>query len=76
MDGTAVEHVKDAAKVLSGYVDVLAVRSFAGLVDRESDRLDPVIQAFAKYATVPVINMESSLWHPLQGLADTLSPAG
>ena len=71
MNGTAVEHAKDAAKVLSGYVDVLAVRSFAGLTDRVHDRADPVIQAFARHASVPVINMESCLWHPLQGLADT-----
>jgi N-acetylornithine carbamoyltransferase len=71
MDGSAVEHVKDAAAVLSGYVDILAVRSFAGLEKAEEDRADPVLQAFADYATVPVINMESCLWHPLQGLADT-----
>jgi len=71
MNGTAVEHIKDAAAVLSGYVDVLAVRSFAGLEDREADQADPVVRAFAEYATVPVINMESCLWHPLQGLADT-----
>jgi N-acetylornithine carbamoyltransferase len=71
MDGSAVEHVKDAAAVLSGYVDILAIRSFASLEDRDEDRADPVLRAFAEYATVPVINMESCLWHPLQGLADT-----
>jgi N-acetylornithine carbamoyltransferase len=71
MNGEAVEHVKDAAAVLSGYVDILAVRSFAGLTDLEEDRSDPVVRAFAEYASVPVINMESCLWHPLQGLADT-----
>ena len=71
MDGTTVEHIKDAAAVLSGYVDILAVRSFAKLTDLEEDRADPIIKAFAEFATVPVINMESCLWHPLQGLADT-----
>lgn len=71
MDGAAAEHVKDAVAVLSEYVDVLAVRAFAGLVDPEEDRADPVLSAFARYASVPVVNMESSRWHPLQGLADT-----
>lgn len=70
MDGTTVEHVKDAVKVLSGYADVLAVRAFAGMKDPDEDLHDPVISAFAKHASVPVVNMESALWHPLQGLAD------
>ncbi|MEO0602581.1 MAG: acetylornithine carbamoyltransferase, partial [Myxococcota bacterium] len=70
MDGDKAEHISDAVPVLNQYADLLAVRAFAGLVDREADRADPVINAFAKYATGPVINLESARWHPLQGLAD------
>lgn len=70
MDGGPAEHIKDAVQVLAQYADALAVRSFAGLEDAEADRADPVISAFARYAPVPVINLESALWHPLQGLAD------
>ena len=61
----------EAAAVLGQYADVLAVRSFAGLVDVDEDRRDPMLSSFAEYAGVPVINMESARWHPLQGLADT-----
>jgi N-acetylornithine carbamoyltransferase len=70
MDGAGVEHVKDAVSVLSGFVDLLAVRAFAGLVDPEEDRADPVLAAFMRYSRVPVVNLESARWHPLQGLAD------
>ena len=71
MDGAAAEHVADAVRVLSSYSDVLAVRAFAGLTDRELDQADPVIAAFTKYSPVPVVNLESARFHPLQGLADT-----
>jgi N-acetylornithine carbamoyltransferase len=71
MDGTAAEHMADAVKVLAEYADVLALRVFARLEDAAEDRADPVLSSFAKHAPVPVINMESALWHPLQGLADT-----
>lgn len=71
MDGDKAEHVDEAVPVLSSFVDVLAVRSFAGLVDAEADRADPVLQAFVDRARVPVLNLESARWHPLQGLADT-----
>lgn len=71
MDSDKAEHLIDAVRVLSGYVDLLAVRTFAGLTDAEADRRDPVLNAFADYSPKPVINLESALWHPLQGLADT-----
>jgi N-acetylornithine carbamoyltransferase len=71
MDGDAAEHVADAVRVLSQYADVLAVRAFAGLTDKAVDQADPVIAAFCKYSPVPVINLESARFHPLQGLADT-----
>lgn len=70
MDGLTVEHVKDAVAVLSGFVDALAVRAFAGLTDPDEDRADPVLAAFVAHSRVPVINLESARWHPLQGLAD------
>ena len=70
MDGGAAEHVREAVPVLSSYADVLAVRSFARLQDLEEDRADPVLSAFVAHAGRPVVNLESCLWHPLQGLAD------
>jgi N-acetylornithine carbamoyltransferase len=73
MDGNAAEHVKEAVPVLSRYVDVLGVRSFPGGKDWNIDRTDPVISSFAAHSEVPVISMESALWHPCQALADALT---
>lgn len=70
--GTA-EHIKEAAQVLTQYADVIAVRAFPGLVDKEKDELEQVLTSFQKYANVPIINMESSTAHPLQALADAIS---
>lgn len=75
MDGAAAEHIREAAPVLSRYCDALAVRTFAGLKDPAEDASDAVIRAFAKYATVPLINLESAMEHPCQGLADWLTIA-
>ena len=69
------EHIKDAARVISGYVDVIGIRCFAGLTDKEEDFKDRVIKAFMEYATVPVVNMESAVFHPLQSLADLVTIA-
>lgn len=68
MDGEAEEHVKDAAKVLSRYCDLIAVRAFPKFQSWEDDRQDKVIRAFAAHAEVPVINMETIV-HPCQELA-------
>ena len=73
MDGTTVEHIIEAARVLSRYGDALAVRTFPKGTDWSSERLDPVIRNFARYADKPVINMESVRRHPCQGLADALT---
>lgn len=73
MNADKPEHVKDAARVLSRYFDALCVRSFPQLRNREEDMADPVIEAFRKYATVPVINMESCLYHPCQAMADMMT---
>lgn len=73
MDGRAPEHIKDAAAVLSRYVDVLAIRPALGGSSWSEDRRDESIRAWAEYADVPIINMESALWHPLQALADLMT---
>jgi N-acetylornithine carbamoyltransferase len=73
MDGKAPEHIKDAAAVLSRYVDVLAIRPRSAGSSWNEDRKDAQIRSWAAHARVPVINMESALWHPLQALADLMT---
>jgi N-succinyl-L-ornithine transcarbamylase len=73
MDGTKAEHIKEAAAVLSQYCDILAVRAFPGLVDRDKDAAEVVLAAFVKYAGVPIVNLESSAAHPLQGFTDAIT---
>jgi N-acetylornithine carbamoyltransferase len=68
MDGETEEHVAEVARVLSRYVDLIAVRAFPKFEDWTVDREDRVINAFAKYSSVPVINMET-ITHPCQELA-------
>lgn len=68
MDGDPEEHVREAARVLSRYVDLIAIRCFPKFQDWTSEREDPLITAYAKHATVPVINMETIV-HPCQELA-------
>ena len=73
MDGRAPEHVKDAAAVLSRYVHALAIRPAPSGTSWEVDRKDERIRTWARHSSVPVMNMDSSLWHPLQALADLLT---
>lgn len=75
MNGGSSEHIKEAAAVISQYCDVLAIRAFAGLVDRDKDYAETVLNGFAKYATIPIVNMESAAGHPLQALADAITMA-
>ncbi|MEM6771124.1 MAG: N-acetylornithine carbamoyltransferase [Bacteroidota bacterium] len=75
MNGNTAEHVREAAGVLSQYCDVLCVRSFPTLTDKEADYADRIMKAFVAYASVPVISMESATRHPLQSLADCLTIA-
>lgn len=75
MDGDCSEHIKEAAPVLSRYGDALAVRSFARLQSAAEDARDEVLRGFARYATVPVVNMESATEHPCQGLGDWMTMA-
>ncbi|NJC27815.1 N-acetylornithine carbamoyltransferase [Neolewinella antarctica] len=75
MNGNTAEHVREAAGVLSQYCDVLCVRSFPSLEDRAADYEDRVMKSFVKYATVPVVSLESATRHPLQSLTDCLTIA-
>ena len=70
MSGNKAEHVKDAAKVISQYCDILGIRAFAELKDKKNDNSDKIINSFVKYASIPILNLESSVAHPLQALAD------
>ncbi|RYY89182.1 MAG: N-acetylornithine carbamoyltransferase [Chitinophagaceae bacterium] len=73
MNGTTVEHVKDAAPILGQYFDILAIRTFPGLKDRAEDYSERYILQFVKYAGIPVVSLESATLHPLQSLADLLT---
>ena len=73
MNGTSVEHIKDAAPVLGAFFDVLAIRTFPSLTDKAADYAETVLQQFIKYANVPVISLESATLHPLQSLADVFT---
>ncbi|MEN8789935.1 MAG: acetylornithine carbamoyltransferase [Flavobacteriaceae bacterium] len=73
MDQRSAEHIKEAAQVVAQYSDILAVRAFATLKDKKSDEAELVLNGFAKYSEVPIINMESSIHHPLQALADAIT---
>ena len=72
MDSSAEEHAKEAARVLSRYCDIIAVRAFPKFQDWSVDREDLVVRSFARYATVPVINMET-ITHPCQELAHLMA---
>ena len=73
MDGDKTEHLKEFVAVLERYVAAIGVRTFARLENWEEERLDPVLSAFKRYATKPVINLESAMHHPCQALADMLT---
>lgn len=75
MDQGKAEHIKEAASVVSQFCDVVAIRAFASLSDKEQDEAELVLSGFKKYASVPVINMECSTAHPLQALADAITIA-
>ena len=73
MNFNTAEHIKEAAQVVSQYADIIAVRAFPSLKDKGKDSNDLVLNSFVKYATVPIINMESAVAHPLQALADAIT---
>lgn len=73
MNGTTVEHIKDAAPVLGSYFDILAVRTFPELKSREADYGEHIINQFIRYSGIPVISLESATRHPLQSLTDLIT---
>lgn len=70
--GTA-EHIREAIPVMASYCDILAVRSFPGLKNREKDYEDRMMKAFVEMAGIPIVNLESATLHPLQSLTDLLT---
>jgi len=73
MSGNTVEHVKDAAPILGKYFDILAIRTFPSLKNREDDYSELYIKQFIKYAGIPVVSLESATLHPLQSLTDIMT---
>lgn len=73
MDSDKTEHVAEFVRVLERYCVAISVRTFAALKDWHEERTDPVLNSFAKYASVPIINLESAMHHPCQSLADMLT---
>ncbi|WP_057936420.1 Rossmann-fold NAD(P)-binding domain-containing protein [Algoriphagus resistens] len=73
MNRGTVEHIKDAAAVLGSYFDILAIRAFPSLTNKEEDTSDFVFSQFVKYSGIPVISLESAIRHPLQSLADQIT---
>jgi N-succinyl-L-ornithine transcarbamylase len=73
MDQGKAEHIKEAAAVLGQYCDIIAVRAFAELKDRNEDYKETVLESFRKYAGVPIVNLESATRHPCQSLADLIT---
>ncbi len=75
MNGGSSEHIKEAAAVVSQYCDIIAIRAFPTLTDKQKDEQEHVLNSFKKYASVPILNMESATGHPLQALADAITIA-
>jgi N-succinyl-L-ornithine transcarbamylase len=73
MSGNTVEHVKDAAPILGKYFDILAIRTFPSLKNRDDDYSELYIKQFTKYAGIPVVSLESATLHPLQSLTDIIT---
>jgi N-acetylornithine carbamoyltransferase len=73
MDADKTEHVAEFVRVLERYCVAIGVRTFAALKNWTEDRTDPILNAFARYASVPIINLESAMHHPCQSLADMMT---
>src|SRR5690606_12085402 len=73
MNGSTVEHIREAAGVMGQYCDLLGLRSFPGLVNREEDYHEEILNKFIRFCGVPVISMESATLHPLQSFADLIT---
>jgi N-succinyl-L-ornithine transcarbamylase len=73
MNGDKAEHVREAAAVIGRYCDIIGIRAFAELKDRDKDYREQVMHQFAAYANAPIVNLESATRHPLQSLADCIT---
>jgi N-succinyl-L-ornithine transcarbamylase len=73
MNGSTVEHIKDAAPILGQYFDILCIRTFPTLQDKEQDYSEKILHQFIKYAGIPVVSLESATLHPLQSLTDLIT---
>ena len=73
MNGTTVEHIREAAAVMGQYCDILAIRSFPKLENREEDYSEDLFKKFVKFCAVPVVSLESATLHPLQSFADLIT---
>ena len=73
MNLAKAEHIKEAANVISQYGDIIAIRAFPTLTNKEKDETEQVLHSFVKYASVPIVNLESATSHPLQALADAIT---
>lgn len=73
MNGTTVEHIRDAAPVLGKYFDLLGVRTFPALQNKEEDYSENYLNQFVRHAGVPIVSLESATLHPLQSLADIIT---
>ncbi len=73
MEGNKTEHLKEFVRVLERYVSSIGVRTFAPLENWEEERTDPILNAFARHASVPIINLESAMHHPCQSMADMMT---
>jgi N-acetylornithine carbamoyltransferase len=73
MDADKTEHVAEFVRVLERYCVAIGVRTFAALKNWEEERTDPILNTFARYASVPIINLESAMHHPCQSLADMMT---
>lgn len=73
MSGNTVEHVKDAAPIMGNYFDILCIRTFPSLKNKEDDYSELYIKQFIKYSGIPVVSLESATLHPLQSLTDVIT---
>jgi N-succinyl-L-ornithine transcarbamylase len=73
MNGSTVEHIKDAAPILGNYFDILCIRTFPSLQDKEADYSENIIHQFIKYAGIPIVSLETATLHPLQSLTDIIT---
>jgi N-succinyl-L-ornithine transcarbamylase len=73
MNGSTVEHIRDAARVFGRYFDILAVRAFPKFLDKEEDSSELVMNQFIKHSGLPTVSLESATLHPLQSLADLIT---